>query len=624
MPEGSSPDFDKISLIDELFAVVRADGLDAFTADGAPKAAFAEFARQLVDDATGEAAQLSDPAILANHARRTWTAGSVRPAGVDIVETACQDGAQDWRSAALYLTVITDDKPFLVDSISAALTSFGKSISFFANGVIDVRRDASGARVEDETGRLLREAVIHISMDPAADADEQSRICAEVRSVLADVTQAVDDWEAMRARLASSITALERTRPRTVDRQELREAIAFLKWLWDNRFAFLGVRRFTLVKEGGQEKLLQEPELNLGILRDEGRRVVRATDTEDGVATPAQRAFLASSEPILITKANARSVVHRRGHMDYVGVKLYHPDGSPAGEERFAGLFTADAYNKPATDIPWLSRKIRNVVERAQYSPGGHNEKALSNILETFPRDEIFQISENELHDVALGVLRLYKRPRTKLFLRRDRFDRFVSALVFIPRDRFNSSVREETAEILRSAYDGRISAFYPYFGDGPLARVHFIIGLSPGAPEGPPAQQLEARIAAAAQTWQDGLREALREAHRGAPPASLRANYEDAFSPGYRDVNHPGDAIVDIAELERLTETASYRVRAFRRDGDAPDQIRLKLYHLYTPTPPARTQAARPRCRSPAAPSVPYSPEPARSPKEAWAYTDD
>ncbi|MEM1103116.1 MAG: NAD-glutamate dehydrogenase [Pseudomonadota bacterium] len=423
-------------------------------------------------------------------------------------------------------------------------------------------------------------------MDPSADAGEPERIEAEIRETLQDVGDAVEDWEAMRARLAASIAALERLRPTGANREEMREAVAFLKWLWDNRFAFLGVRRFVYETSppNGPDRFVPDRSGDLGILRDADRRVVRASYTADGAPSPAVQDFLQSAEPIIIAKANAQSMVHRRSYMDYVGVKTYHPDGTPSGEERFIGLFTAEAYNKPATDIPWLRRKIQNVVEGAQFSPGGHNEKALANILETFPRDEMFQISEQDLSRVSLGVLRLYKRPRTKLFIRRDRFDRFISALVFIPRDQFSSSVRTDVAEILRSAYRGRISAFYPYFGDGPLARVHFIIGLEPDAPDGPPIETLEARIVEAARTWDDDFRDALREYHRGAPPVALRSKYANAFSSAYRAYNNPSDAIADIPRIEALTEAAPYSVRPYRRLGDPQREVRLKLYSLNAP----------------------------------------
>ena len=181
-----------------------------------------------------------------------------------------------------------------------------------------------------------------------------------------------------------------------------------------------------------------------------------------------------------MAKSNLRSQVHRRAYMDYVGVKRYGADGKPSGEVRFVGLFTAEAYDAPARDVPMIRRKVANVAERAGVSAGGHNDKRLRNILETWPRDELFQTPEDELLVLALGVMHLYDRPRVRLFARRDPFARFISILLFVPRERYDSGVREKAGRILAEAFKGRVSAYYPSFSDAPLARIHYVIQLEP------------------------------------------------------------------------------------------------------------------------------------------------
>ncbi|MEM8986318.1 MAG: NAD-glutamate dehydrogenase [Pseudomonadota bacterium] len=573
------------TLVKDILNAAKEKDLAAFDDEGRALRAFEEFVEQLVHYATGEAAQLTDREVLVGHATNAWAASARRAPGEDLVELRA-DAGQDWRSARLVLNVVTDDKPFLVDSISAALSERGKVVSFFINAVVESKRDDGGARAMNGKGRTVREAMIHIEMDPAADEQEPALIEQDIRAVLADVSVAVQDWEPMRARLAGSIAALERARPKGVDREDLREAVDFLKWLWDNRFAFLGARRYSYADDEGGERFAHDIESDLGILRDPERRILRGTLSDDGRPTAAVKDFMTSAEPILVAKSNAKSVVHRRAYMDYVGVKIFGPDGEPAGEERFVGLFTADAYNKPATDIPLLRRRIEKVVERSSFSPGGHNEKALVNILETYPRDEIFQVNVEELSAAAVGVMRLYKRPRTKVFIRRDRFDRFVSAMVFIPRDRFNSYVREEIGETLRKAYKGRLSAFYPTTGEGPLARVHYIVGLDDRAPAGPSIKELDAAVTEIVQTWADRLKDAMRGLYDGAPPRGLFQRYENAFTAGYKEANDASEALSDIEKIEALSAASPRALRAYRRKGDRATYLRLKLYNWKEPIP--------------------------------------
>ncbi len=538
---------------------------------------FVNYLDQLVRYATGEDRNWEEPAALVARAISTWKCSEKRSPGQSIISLRI-DRAEDWRAARLVLDIATDDKPFLVDSITAALADAGKPVSFFVNALIDARRDKKGKRTHAEDGVAVRESLIHAEMDPPFDDSETADLEAELQRVLDDVSIAVTDWESMRARLGACIAQLERARPQGVEREDLREAVEFLKWLWDNRFAFLGVRRYAFDARGGKMKFEHDAKADLGILRDGDRRVLRSTYTPEGDLSPAVADFMSSGEPIIVAKANARSNVHRRVYMDYIGVKTYSVDGRVNGEERFVGLFTSDAYNHPASDIPLLRKKMREVIEGAGFVPGGHNEKAILNILETFPRDEMFQTDLQHLRETSLGVLRLYKRPRAKLFLRRDRFDRFVSALVFVPRDRFSSSVREAIGELLASAYQGRVSAFYPHFGDAALVRVHFIIGIDCGAPEGPGIAELTRRVRALTRTWADGLLDELRAASAGASPKPLYDRYEDAFGASYQERTTPREAIDDIAILESMGQK-KLAERAFRRPADPDRVVNIKLY---------------------------------------------
>jgi len=574
-PEGFQSQNDEATL-GQVLALAKTKKIGEFDAKGDPSPAFASYVTQLVRFATGEDSIWDEPQSLLDRAASIWKTGDKRAPGAHVINLHLQK-ASDWRQSRLVLDIITDDRPFLVDSISATLADAGKPLSFFSNAVVDCHRDEKGKRVS-EGGVATRESMIHAEMDPPIDDAEISRLEDELQRVLADVAAAVADWEQMRARLGACIAQLERARPDGVAREEQREAVEFLKWLWDNRFAFLGVRHYRYGKEGGKVLFEHDPSADLGILRDASRRILKMTYTEAGHLSPAVEEFMASGEPILVAKANAKSLVHRRAYMDYVGVKTYSVDGKVTGEERFVGLFTSEAYNRPASDIPLLRAKVRNVVEGAGFIPGGHNEKAIINILETYPRDEMFQNDVATLRESALGILRLYKRPRVKLFMRRDRFDRFISALVFVPREKFSSDVRESIGELLAKTYEGRVSAFYPFFGDAALVRVHFIIGLNPGAPEGPGIPELTRAIRALCREWNDELIDALRSANEGATPQGLFAKYEKAFDAGYRERNSAEEALIDIAAMEGLG-AQNLIPRVYRAPGDGPSSIAIKLY---------------------------------------------
>lgn len=581
MPDGFITDTDSQTL-EDVIALARKKKIGDFDENGELTPSFKSYVEQLVLYATGEDKIWSEPQALLARAAAAWKHAQTRKAGQNKISLRIEEG-KSWSEKRMVLDIVTDDKPFLVDSISTALAEHGKPVSFFSNAVVAVSRSATGKREADVTQSAVRESMIHVEMDPPVIDNEVDALHDEIEAVLADVAIAVEDWEPMRARLGACIAQLERSRLPGVKVDEQREAVQFLKWLWDNRFAFLGVRHFNKVGEDDDTQLVIDPEKELGILRAPDRNVLTSTFQPDGKLSPAVASFLASKEPILIAKSSTKSLVHRRVYMDYVAVKNFAPDGTAIGEELFVGLFTAEAYNRPASDIPLIRAKVDAVLENTAFAPGGHNEKALVNILESCPRDELFQVDVETLTETALGILRLYKRPRVKLFLRRDRFDRFISAMLFVPRDRFNSEIRERAGQMLAETFDGRVLSFTPFFGDAALVRVHYIIGITPGAPEGPGMGELTWRVRQICRNWNDGLLETMREAYDGAMPAALYAKYEKAFDAGYRERTAPQGTLNDITALERLADEPLV-VRAYRKPGDHDKSVRLKIYKRGAP----------------------------------------
>ncbi len=471
------------------------------------------------------------------------------------------------------LIVIQDDRPFLVDSVMGELADAGVTVRSMYHPV-----------TAEEGGR---ESTIIVVMDPLPQ-ERRDALGEGVALTLKDVSSAVEGHAGMAALMHRSIVHLE-ANPHGVAPDILAEHIDFLKWLEDDHFVFLGARDYDYPRstDGGYqaEAPLSQSGVGLGVLADPARTVLRRAN-EPAVLTKSMKKQLDLSEPVTVAKANVRSRVHRRAYMDYIGVKRFGPDGRPSGETRFVGLFTAEAYDKTATQVPLVRRKVANALTRAGKVAGSHSEKRLRNILENYPRDELFQIAESELLEIALGILHLHDRPRIKTFTRQDPFDRFVSVLAFIPRERFDASVRERIGRILVAAWGGRLSAWYPQLSDQPLVRIHYIVGVTPGDHPCPDQAALDAAITEAGRSWIDRFESALRDAKvDDVAVGPLSARWAEAFGAGYRDRYDATEAVRDLQAIDALNETGQndggepVAVRAFRKEGDGPLNLRFKLY---------------------------------------------
>jgi glutamate dehydrogenase len=484
-----------------------------------------------------------------------------------------------WSSRHTVVEIVNDDMPFLVDSVTMALQSLGLGIHLLVHPVARIARDAEGRRQEGATAEAKAESLMHLEIDEQTDPEALTRIETAINDALADVRVAVEDWKPMLAKLEETLADIA-ANPPPLDREEIEEATALLRWMADNHFTFLGFRDYVHFTDGTDRPMSIVPGSGLGILRDPQRRVMVGVD---GFTPTTQRAmsFLSRRELLLITKANARSLVHRPALLDYIGIRRFDAEGNVVGERRFVGLFTSAAYNRNPREIPLLRRKVKRTLERAGLEPQSHDGKALLNILETFPRDELFQVGEQELYDIVHGILLLYQRPRIGVFPRRDEFGRYVSVLVFAPRDRYDTQLRMRFGAILEEAYGGKLTSFHTQMGgDDPLARIQFTVSLPPeGAPDIDPAE-IEARLAAAARSWSDDLAAALVETRGEETGNRLFARYGAAFPAGYRDRFDPRMAIADIAKIEAvLTDDLGLGVNLYRPLEASEREVRFKLY---------------------------------------------
>jgi glutamate dehydrogenase len=477
--------------------------------------------------------------------------------------------------------IVNDDMPFLVDSVMSEIAEWKPEIRLVAHPVFGVRRTGNKLTAIDTPDATdTRESFIHIHLGPIAD-DTCGEVERALQTVLGEVRLAVLDWRAMRERVNANIAELK-ANPPPLPVDEIAETIQFLQWLLADNFTFLGLRDYNV---DGQSL---QPDFDgaLGIMRSRELRVLKR-GTELLEITPEIMAFLKEPRLLIIAKANIHSRVHRRVYLDYIGVKRFDSSGNLIGEHRIIGLFTSTAYTRGAHGIPYLRRKLAAVERHAGFDSASHSGKALANVLEHYPRDELFQIDEDTLYNFALAILQLDERPRVRVLARRDRFDRFVSVLVYVPRERYDSQIRAKIGAYLADAFIGRVSAFYPYFPDeGPLVRVHFIIGRSGGPTPNIERATLERDVEAIIRTWSDGFGEALALLN---PPDKLReifARYRDAFSQGFHEAYAPAIAAGDVRLIEGLSDQRPLGVDFHHRLEEDQQSVGLKVWSFARPLP--------------------------------------
>jgi glutamate dehydrogenase len=473
--------------------------------------------------------------------------------------------------------------PFLVDSVVGELNQRGLDIRLFVHPVFVVERDIAGRLVNFKGARTVggqRESFIHVHVGGIEDAARQAEIVQGLESLLADVRVAVQDWQPTLARIREVIAELRKDPP-PLAVEEIAEAIQFLEWIADENFTLLGARDYVFTD--GADVLKPVFETGLGLLRSRDMQLLRRWN-EPLIITPEIRAFLEQPRLLVVTKANTRSRVHRRVYLDYIGVKRFDGAGKLVGERRFCGLFTSTAYTRPARTIPYLRRKIDGIIRRAGFDPSSHSGKALVNVLETYPRDELFQIDDDTLYQFALAILQLDERPRVRVLPRRDRFDRFVSVLVYVPRDRYDGDVRAAIGNYLATAFNGRMSAYYPFFTEGPLVRVHYIIGRAEGEAPNPDRATLDQAVEAIVRSWTDGLREALAAGFDPARSLVLFTRYREAFPVDYREVYSPAIAVGDIRVIEQLMPERPLGVDFYRQGGAPSARTGLKVFSQSRP----------------------------------------
>lgn len=500
-----------------------------------------------------------------------------------------------WTCSHSVVEVVTDDMPFLVDSVTNELSRQGRGIHVVIHPQVTVRRDLTGKLIEvlpiEANGKELPhdavlESWIHVEIDRETDRSDLKQITADLLRVLSDVREAVEDWEKMRD--ASLRIAEELPSEPTADDlrdQEVEEARELLRWLSADHFTFLGYREYELTET---DALAAVPGTGLGILRSDPQH---STDEAHPVSPsfsrlPADaRAKAREHKLLVLTKANSRSTVHRPSYLDYIGVKRFDANGNVIGERRFLGLFSSAAYTESVRRVPVIRRKVQEVLEGAGFAPNSHDGRDLLQILETYPRDELFQTPADQLRSIVTSVLYLQERRRLRLYLRQDEYGRYYSALVYLPRDRFTTDVRLRLTDILLEELNGRAPVdFTALHTESVLSRLHFVIRVQPGTelPDLTDADKdrIESRLVEAARSWADGFAEALNAECGEERAAELLRRYGHAFPEGYKADHSPRAAVADLVHVEQLAHLdKDFALSLYEPVGAAPGERRFKIY---------------------------------------------
>ncbi|MFF3122219.1 NAD-glutamate dehydrogenase [Streptomyces sp. NPDC057908] len=549
-----------------------------------------------------------DPVDVFGAASSHYRLAETRPQGTANVRVHTPTVEENgWTCSHSVVEVVTDDMPFLVDSVTNELSRQGRGIHVVIHPQVVVRRDVTGKLIEvladgngistslqgrkDAKGAgtglphdALVESWIHVEIDRETDRSDLQQISTDLLRVLSDVRETVEDWDKMRDAALRIADDLPGEPLDDLADEEVNEARELLRWLAADHFTFLGYREYELKDT---DALAAVPGTGLGILRSDPHHSVDeahpVSPSFDRLPADA-RAKARERKLLILTKANSRSTVHRPSYLDYVGVKKFDADGNVIGERRFLGLFSSAAYTESVRRVPVIRRKVAEVLEGAGFSPNSHDGRDLLQILETYPRDELFQTPVDQLRSVVTSVLYLQERRRLRLYLRQDEYGRYYSAIVYLPRDRYTTGVRLRLIDILKEELGGTSVDFTAWNTESILSRLHFVVRVAPGT-ELPDltdaeADRIEARLVEAARSWADGFQEALNAECGEERAAELMRQYGHSFPEGYKADHTPRSAVADLVHLEALKkDEKDFALSLYEPVGAGPGERRFKIY---------------------------------------------
>jgi glutamate dehydrogenase len=493
--------------------------------------------------------------------------------------TLGEDGYQTLGSVVETNTV---DAPFLFDSVNEELRARGLSVRRVIHPVMGIKRDATGRidRIVHVRESSTPESVMHWEVDNRLERTELVELEDAVRGVLGDVRLTVRDFRTMQDRLGRMVVAAKAASV-LYSEEEVSESVAFLEWLLQDNFVFLGYREYELIDTPEGRALHAVPESGLGILSKPGWS---SYDTPEPLSRiePNLRARIEGGDLLIYSKTNRPSTVHRRARMDYIGVRRVSPEGRIVGELRMVGLFTSKAYMEPAARTPVLHRKLQQILEAEDLIEGSHDYKTVVTIFESFPKDELFAASPEELRKSVIGLLHLQEQRQVRLFIRRDLYGRSVSILVALPRDRFNPELRKQLQELFVRRFKGSSVDYHLSLGESQLAGIHFTVHVGFGQVPDVSFAELEEEVVRLAQTWDDLLRERLIELHGPERGIELFERWVPRFPDYYKSSTDVDLAAFDIERFEELEQGGQAFVVGLVNETVGSETLtRVRLYKV-------------------------------------------
>lgn len=484
-----------------------------------------------------------------------------------------------WESTHTIVQISHDDLPFLVDSTRMVLNRYDYQIHFIVHfGGLRVKRDQQHRIIGFLPSGLIEkgvtsEAPIYVEIDRIVEKEAMETLKEEIDRVLSDVRVAVVDWHKMVVRVEECLDELE-NHPPALEPAEIAESRDFLRWLINNNFTFLGVRDYKLIGDGVNRALQPIPGTGLGVLRDE----TKASSKSYSELPPQARKMALSKNILIIAKTNTTSTVHREAYTDYIGVKRFNEKSELIGERRFIGLYTSTAYHSTPRQIPFLRHKVDKVLQELGFPPDSHDGKEAVHILETLPRDDLFQASYEELLDLTLSIIQLKERKRVRLLVRRDAFYRYFSCLVFVPREIFNTELADAVQSVLMEAFQGIECSFTTYFSDSVLARIHFLVRVNPKTVIDYNIAQIEKKLLTVTRSWSDELKDQLVKHYNEAEGLKYYSKYRKAFPTSYTEYYSAQEALNDIEKIEGLSKDHPLGMRINKLNDN--NILSFKLFH--------------------------------------------
>ncbi len=491
-----------------------------------------------------------------------------------------------WQSSHTVIQIIVDDTPFLVDSVRMAINRNNLTSHLILHTPMHFKRDDNGQVTEfvdkeNRSDKHISETVFLIEVDRISESKNLNNLVKELKSVVSEVSLSVADWQPMRDKLTQITNGFDSSNSKA-SAQVKSQGKTFLNWLNDHNFTLMGYRYYKVIAIEGDHRWCPVDDSSLGLMKNS----ISARERVLANVPANARDNALSSNPLMLTKTNSKSRVHRPAYMDYIGIKEFDDKGNVSGEHRFLGLYSASFYNSSATDLPMLREKIQRMCELSGFEPNTHAYKAFVNIVETYPRDELIQTPDEELAQTIMGIFQMQERGMVKLFVRKDAFGRFFSCMVYVPRERYNTQLRRETQALLKRSFKAKGDIeFTTYFSESVYARTHYIARVDDNSME-IDVNEIEKNLVELTKTWQDKLNTKLVSVYGDELGKDVVKKYDNAFSRSYAEHNLPSAALVDIQRIEQLNDENKLDILFYKPQEELANSntVKLKLYHRHEP----------------------------------------